>query len=153
EKIFRARWILPISRPPIQDGWVLTRGHAILAVGEHQPPLRDYPVEDLGNVAILPGLINAHTHLEFSALAQPVGFPGIKLCDWIGLVTALRRKPRRDPGKIIADGLEESRLAGVRLVGEIATTPWAGFRNRHCMETVAFAEVLGLSPERADEKL
>lgn len=153
EKIFRARWILPISRPPIQGGWVLTRGHAILDVGEDEPPPRDYPVVDCGDAAILPGLVNAHTHLEFSALAQPVGFSGIKLYDWIGLVIALRSKRRRDPGKIIADGLEESRVAGVRLVGEIATTPWPGFRNRHPTEAVAFAEILGLSSERADEKL
>ncbi len=152
EKVFRARWLLPISRPPIKRGWVLTRGHAILELGERKPP-SGYPLEDLGDVAILPGLVNAHTHLEFSGLTQPLGFPGIALHEWVGLVIDLRKKRRRDPGQLIAAGLAESRAAGVRLIGEIATTPWAGFRSRVTTETVAFAEVLGLSQERAAEKL
>lgn len=152
DKVFRGRWLFPISRPPIQRGWVLTRGHAILELGERNPPA-GYPVEDLGDVAILPGLVNAHTHLEFSGLSEPLGHPGIRLHEWIGLVLAARNKRRRDPGKVIAAGLAESHAAGVRLVGEIATTPWAGLRGRVNTETVAFAEVLGLSPERATEKL
>jgi len=152
DKVFRGSWLFPISRPPIQRGWVLTRGHAILELGERNPPV-GYPVEDLGDVAILPGLVNAHTHLEFSGLPEPLGRPGIRLHEWIGLVLAARNKRRRDPGKVIAAGLAESHAAGVRLVGEIATTPWAGLRSRVSTETVAFAEVLGLSPERATEKL
>lgn len=152
DKVFRGRWLFPISRPPIERGWVLTRGHTILDLGERTPPA-GYPVEELGDVAILPGLVNAHTHLEFSSLLQPLGFPGIALHQWIGLVIGLRNKRRRDPGRVIADGLAESRAAGVRLVGEIATTPWAGFRSRVTLETVAFAEVLGLAQERATEKL
>ncbi len=151
-KVFRCRWLFPISRPPMQRGWVLTRGHAILDFGDRDPP-SGYPVEDLGDVAILPGLVNAHTHLEFSGLASPLGHPGIRLHEWVGLVIASRNRRRRDPGRVIADGLAESQAAGVRLIGEIATTPWAGFRSQVTTETVAFAEVVGLLPERAAEKL
>ncbi len=153
EKVFRARWIFPIFRPPIQGGWVLTRGHAILAVGDQEPPPPGVPVEDLGDTAILPGLINAHTHLEFSDLTEPIGFTGIKLHDWVGMVIASRRKRRLDPGKAVAAGLDESQRAGVRLVGEIGTTPWAGFRHQQRTEAVVFAEVLGLSAQRAEETL
>lgn len=150
-KVFRSRWIFPISQPPIQNGWVLADGHRILDVGAGKPPEGDFPVDDLGDSAILPGLVNAHTHLEFSSLARPLGHPGITLPQWIGLVLAERRQTRRDPGKTIAAGLRESEAAGVRLVGEIATTPWAGFRHQHRSEVIAFAEVLGLSDQRADE--
>jgi aminodeoxyfutalosine deaminase len=153
QKVFRARWIFPISRPPIQGGWVLTHGHAVLEIGKDEPIPSGVPVEDLGDAAILPGLVNAHTHLEFSDLAEPIGHAGIKLYEWISLVVASRKKRRRDPGKVISAGLAESERAGVRLVGEIATTPWAGFRSRHELELVVFAEILGLSPERADERL
>jgi cytosine/adenosine deaminase-related metal-dependent hydrolase len=48
-------------------------------------------VEDLGQVALLPGFVNAHTHLEFSHLDRPLGQPGIALADWIRLVMATRR--------------------------------------------------------------
>lgn len=152
EKVFRGSWLFPISRPPIKNGWVLTHGHTVLELGAGRPP-SGYAIEELDDVAILPGLVNAHTHLEFSALMQPLGFPGITLHQWIGLVIGVRSKRRRDPGRVIADGLAESRAAGVRLVAEIATTPWAGFRSHVTTDTVAFAEVLGLAAERATEKL
>lgn len=152
-KVFRSRWIFPISQPPIEDGWVLAEGHRILELGDGKPPAGDFAVDDLGESTILPGLVNAHTHLEFSSLTRPLGRPGIALPEWVGLVLAERRQSRRDPGKTIAAGLQQCEAAGVRLVGEIATTPWAGFRHPHTTEIVAFAEVLGLADQRADEKV
>jgi len=151
-KIFRSRWILPISRPPIENGWVMARGHNVVAVGEDESWPPDVPVVELGNVAILPGLINSHTHLEFSDLIRPVGFPGIKLHQWIERVIR-NRSVRRDPGAVIAIGDALAAAGGARLVGEIATTPWAGFRNRLQTELIVFGEVLGLSNARAEERL
>ena len=65
------------------------------------------PVTDLGNVALLPGFINAHTHLEFSLLKQPLGQPGMPFADWIGEVVAFRRG-------LAAEGTD---LSGLRAAG------------------------------------
>ena len=57
---------------PIPDGLVTIQGRRIVAVGVETPACR---VRDLGNMAILPGLVNAHTHLEFSDFAAPPDIP------------------------------------------------------------------------------
>src|SRR5215469_2963312 len=55
-----ARWVFPMSGPPIADGVVSIAGERILAVGPRAAQRADV---DLGDVAVLPGLVNAHTHL------------------------------------------------------------------------------------------
>src|SRR5207302_1898542 len=74
---YHAAWVLPISEPPIRDGWVTVDRNRVVAVSR-RPPSRvqggeagavDAAIEiDLGNVALMPGLVNAHTHLELSYL-------------------------------------------------------------------------------------
>src|SRR5687767_5471874 len=58
-----ARWVFPVEGPPLPGGTVTLRGGRIVAVdprGVRRPDL------DLGHVALLPGLVNAHTHLDLS---------------------------------------------------------------------------------------
>src|SRR5213076_259445 len=60
-----ARWILPIDGPPLEHGTVTIDGERIAAVGPHG----DHPADvDLGDVAVLPGLVNTHTHLDLTGL-------------------------------------------------------------------------------------
>ena len=64
---YRARWVLPISSPPIEDGAVAVEGTTIAYVG----PLHGAPAghdEDFGNALLMPGLVNAHCHLELTAM-------------------------------------------------------------------------------------
>ncbi len=83
----RARVVFPVNGPPIERGVVTIDGERIVAVGEGAAQEN---VIDLGSVALLPGFVNVHTHLEFSHLRQPLGRPGISLADWIRLVIAER---------------------------------------------------------------
>jgi cytosine/adenosine deaminase-related metal-dependent hydrolase len=153
-KAWRARWVIPVDRPPIEGGVVTVARGRIVAVGGTTV---DGPLHDLGDVALLPGLVNAHTHLEFSLLQQPLGRPGIHFADWLAEVIEWRRvsgasDEERLPfqAEAIAAGLAESAAAGVVAVGEIATGLWndavAGLSSD--IELVAFAELLGLADER-----
>jgi len=117
----RARWVLPIAGPPIDGGHVAIVGERIESVGHARP---DGPVEDLGDVAILPGFVNAHTHLEFSDLAEPLGQPGLPFADWIRAVVAWRRARSDRADAAIARGLAECVASGTTSVGEIATSDW-----------------------------
>ena len=74
----RARWVLPVDRPPIESGWIEIAGDRIVDVG-HGPSAG---ADDLGDVAILPGLVNAHTHLELSWLAGRIA-PAGSMVEWI----------------------------------------------------------------------
>ena len=71
--IHRAPWLLPISRPPIADGGLAVQAGKILGVGSFREILRCYPgaeILDHPDTVLMPGLINAHTHLELSHLAH-----------------------------------------------------------------------------------
>ncbi|MGV3483865.1 MAG: amidohydrolase family protein [Planctomycetaceae bacterium] len=158
--VYRARWILPISRPPIRDGWIAIENGQVIDIGA-SAQARPGQAVDLGNVAILPSLVNAHTHLEFSNLDKPIGRPGIKLFDWVGEVVRARTAHESDSAGAVREGLRKSCEAGVGLVGDIATTPAAAIdvlpitaSDRPSRpELISMAEVLGLVASRSDQKL
>jgi aminodeoxyfutalosine deaminase len=153
---FRARWVFPIETPPIRDGVVRVANSRIVSVGKYVP---GESVTDLGDVALLPAFINAHTHLEFSLFETPLGRPGMRFADWIGEVVAFRRKLASEGTDLAAyfaeateAGLRESVEAGVAAVGEIAAMNWPHqpFAVNTSLCGTVFLELLGLSPERIE---
>ena len=141
---FRARYVFPVTAPPIPDGVVTVENGFIAAVGLEAP---NCPITDLGNVAIIPGLINAHTHLEFSGLSAPLGTPGMAFTDWIRLVVAYRR--RRANSLQIRIGANQCASHATVAVGDIVTTP-PGIGRRGITR---FFEFIGLKAELLDERL
>ncbi len=117
----KARYVFPVAGEPIRDGSVTVQGERILAVGK-TPEDRD--AEDLGNVAILPGLVNAHVHLELSGLDQPLGHPGIAFPEWLRQLTARHRSRAGEGGRGVELGLRESVQNGTTTLGDIAQPAW-----------------------------
>src|SRR5437870_2587088 len=67
--LLRAHFVAPIDKPPVADGAVVFRRDRILAVGRFAAVRKIHPdacIKDIGPSVILPGLINAHTHLELT---------------------------------------------------------------------------------------
>ena len=118
----RARWVFPVAGPPIRDAAVTISQGRIVAVGS---PPRDVPIEDLGQAAILPGLVNAHTHLEFSDLASPIGRPGMGLVEWLGSVIQHRAKVSTlEGGRRVSTGTDRApRLRGRRWSAQTRQDP------------------------------
>ncbi|MCL6504898.1 MAG: amidohydrolase family protein [Pirellulales bacterium] len=136
---YRARLVFPMAGPPIAGGVVAAREGRLVEVGPH----RNEPAADLGDVALLPGLVNAHTHLEFSSLDSPLGEAGLSMAEWIRLVVNYRRA-QASPVEACRRGLDESWRCGVRWLGEIATAGWqAEPFERSRLAGVVFAELLG----------
>src|SRR3954463_12986310 len=64
---YHARWVLPITQPPIENGTVVETGGKITYVGPRAAAPAG-PDRDLGDAVLLPGLINTHTHLELTVM-------------------------------------------------------------------------------------
>jgi cytosine/adenosine deaminase-related metal-dependent hydrolase len=119
-----SKWVLPVSQAPIRDGAVLVRDGRILAVGAAREVLPGFKglICDHGSGAILPGLVNCHAHLEFSALAGRIP-PQERWEDW--LEEALARREALTPAEVergVLRGIEKLRHCGTALVGEVTNT-------------------------------
>jgi cytosine/adenosine deaminase-related metal-dependent hydrolase len=97
----------------------------IAALGRLGRADTDEDIRDLGSVAILPGLVNAHTHLELSYLRDQVP-PAREFVTWVrGVVAARRQRPDpRAPEVLqgVEDGIAEAVRCGTALVGDISNT-------------------------------
>jgi cytosine/adenosine deaminase-related metal-dependent hydrolase len=147
---YHAAWVLPIAEPPIRDGWVAVDRGRVVAVGRRGPGNSrvEAGVEevDLGHVALMPGLVNAHTHLELSYMLDDVP-PAPDFVTWIRAVVEARREQPDPRAPKILDAVEraihESIDAGTAVVGDISNTlvtfePLA----RSALAGVVFYEIL-----------
>ena len=119
-RTYTARWVFPVGGPPLPNGVVTVSGDRIEAVEPHGTRTPD---EDFGNAAIIPGLVNPHTHLDLSGARGliPPTDPD-HFTDWLRGVIAYRRT--RTPEQVQADireGLAECLRFGTTLIGDIAS--------------------------------
>jgi len=121
--IYCARWVLPISSAPVLEGALAVDGTQIVAVGRRTELAARFPearFEDFGDAVILPGLVNAHSHLELTALrgyldAEESDFPV-----WLRKLT-IARMERMTPDDLYVSaawGACEAARAGVTSVGD-----------------------------------
>jgi aminodeoxyfutalosine deaminase len=120
---YHAHWLLPVAQPPVRNGWVDVELGRIVALGSGPAPSA-YDV-DLGPVALLPGLVNAHTHLELSYLCDTIP-PAAEFVDWIRAVVSARRGQPDPRASVILDAqrdaIAKAVASGTALVGDISNT-------------------------------
>lgn len=157
----RARSLLTMQGPALENGLITIHEGWITGINEADPP---EPIFDLGDVILMPGLVNAHTHLEFSDLSAPLP-AGDNFADWIRSVISHRQQQRNDPSgsngnstdqvqTIVKQGQRESIQSGVTTIGEISTVPGSQrWYQQSKAQTVLFQEVLGLGSEIVSDRL
>jgi cytosine/adenosine deaminase-related metal-dependent hydrolase len=124
-RLISAPWILPITQPPIAEGAIVVDDtDAILAIGRRADLLRLHPeaTEERADGCLLPALVNAHCHLELSALAGAVPGGG-GLIAWATKLIALVRSI--DPARATAAATAAAAAmvaAGTGAVGDVGNS-------------------------------
>ena len=148
---YHAAWVVPIEGEPIRDGWVMVDSGRIVALGRRAANDTTRGVE-LGDVALMPGLVNAHTHLELSYLRDQVA-PASSFTMWAREIIAERRKrmqqSSRDPivTAAIDAAIDESVRSGTAVVGEITNGLFVTYGKLAASPLVAvvFWELIGFN--------
>jgi cytosine/adenosine deaminase-related metal-dependent hydrolase len=123
--LYLADVVLPMSSPPCTRGAVRVEGPQIVAVGSAAglPPLPGEEVIDLGAATLLPGLINAHCHLDYTRFRGAIPSKH-SFTEWIKSINALRRSfTTKDYLESIAEGFDLLIRGGVTTVANIESFP------------------------------
>lgn len=139
ERILRVRWLLNPDQSPLENMEIVEQHGRIAEIRSLSSDARN-----VLPVILIPTLVNAHTHLEFSPLSEPI-HPAFPFQDWITAVIQWRRGGDPMIGHAVRRGLEESLRNGVTAVGEITTTQPVGDDDiaAQC-RVVSFREIIGL---------
>lgn len=153
--LYRARWVLPVAGGPIEDGAVMVRGLSIDAVGRYKDLRKGWPanaVVDLGEAAVLPGLINCHTHLDNSALAGRTPRGGGDMLAWIEAQGAAWAEiPDEERRKARNDAWQSLPSSGTVAVADITSSPFdTDMLGGEPLWGSIFQEVRGFGRDRAE---
>ncbi|HEY8561702.1 MAG TPA: amidohydrolase family protein [Pyrinomonadaceae bacterium] len=146
-KILTARHVVPVSSAPIEDGAVAFENDKLVAVGKKTDVIAKYPnaeTEDFGEAAVLPGFVNAHAHLELTAMRGFLDRFDDDFTRWLLTLTKVR-------GEILTDddvqsaatlGVVEGAHAGVTCFADIGRFAEHGFEalKRVGLRGVSFQE-------------
>jgi 5-methylthioadenosine/S-adenosylhomocysteine deaminase len=147
--VLSADWVLPIDGPPLADGAVALEDGRIAAVG---------PASELGEgerfeeAVILPGFVNAHSHLEYAVYA---GFgDGLPFDRWILVHIERKRRIGWDEFVAIARaGAAECLASGITTVGDAS---FSGAAAVACAElglrAIVYLEVFGRTTEELETR-
>ncbi len=154
--ILRARLVLPISQPPISNGAIWIEGERIRGVG----PWREFSgrrmeLVDLGDVVLMPGIINAHCHLDYTHMAGQFAPPKLFI-DWLKLITTAKSQwTTEDYIESWASGAAMLLRTGTTTVADIEAVPELLPRawDSTPLRIISFLEMIGITPRRPPEKV
>jgi cytosine/adenosine deaminase-related metal-dependent hydrolase len=152
--IIRARIVVTMHGAPIENGAVAVSGHRIVDVGKFDgvKTRNSGEVIDLGEQVLLPGLINAHCHLDYTCLRGEIR-PQKSFADWVRAINA--KKATLSPKDYVAsinDGFAEARRFGTTTIANLTAFPELIFQIQPPIRTCWFPELIDVRmPEHGNE--
>jgi cytosine/adenosine deaminase-related metal-dependent hydrolase len=154
--IYSARWILPVASTAIENGAVAVEGSLIIGVGardELTTRFPETPVRDFGEAAILPGLVNTHSHLELTAMRGYLEHEAGDFSAWLKKLT-IARLERMTPDDLYvaaAWGAVEAARAGVTCLGDASDEASSSMRALRDvgLRGIIYQESFGPNPAEA----
>ena len=157
-KIYSARWVVPGSATPIANGAVAIEDDLIVGVDTERVIVKRFPdfkIDSLGEAIILPGLVNAHTHLELTAMRGYLEYEERDFFAWLSKLT-LARLERMTPEDIHASatwGACEAVRAGITRVDDASASALMSMRALQDvgLRGVVYQESFGPDPRLVTE--
>jgi cytosine/adenosine deaminase-related metal-dependent hydrolase len=152
--IVRARKVVTMEGPPIENGAVAVSGNRIVDVGRFDDIKTRNAGDtlDLGEQVLLPGLINAHCHLDYTCLRGKIA-PQKSFTEWIRGINAEKATlGRKDYVASINEGFAEAKQFGTTTIANLTVFPELIPQIQPAVRTCWFAELIDVRmPERAIE--
>jgi cytosine/adenosine deaminase-related metal-dependent hydrolase len=152
--ILRARIVMPMSGPPIEDGAVVLKGERIVRVGKWKDVRGIGTTEDLGEVVLLPGLVNAHCHLDYTDIRIDRGRKSFT--QWVKAI--ISRKIKTSIGEYFVAWIRGAQMlahSGTTTVADIEAVsellPWVWESTP--LRVVSFLEITGVQSGIDPEKV
>jgi cytosine/adenosine deaminase-related metal-dependent hydrolase len=152
--IIRARAVVTMDGAPVENGAVAISGNRILDVGKFDEvkARNSGEIVDLGEQVLLPGLINAHCHLDYTCLRDKIP-PQKSFAGWIQAINA--EKAMLAPNDYVAsinEGFAEAKRFGTTTIASLTAFPQLTTQIDAPIRTSWFAELIDIrAPERAKE--
>lgn len=152
--IIKAKWILPVSTDPIENGAVVIDGSEIIDIGNAQEILarfKDHEVKDLNMAIVMPGLVDVYTHLEYSIFRGI--YDDLAYVPWLIKMRELISRLDGDDFKVsVRLGAMEAIRSGITCVGDVVSTD-SGFKAlaQSGMRALAFKKVIGMDDAILDD--
>ena len=157
--IYSARWVLPIASPSIDNGAVAVEGRKVVAVGKAQEVKARFPdatITDFEFSAILPGLINAHSHLELTVMRGFLESEEHDFFAWLRKLTRARMLMNDDDLLVSAmSGAIEAARAGITCVGDSSSVAGQAMKALGTvgLRGIVYQESFGPDPSVAQENV
>lgn len=157
--LYCAQWVLPVTAATIEDGAVAVEGALIIRTGKRHALVEEFPLADVENfpdAALLPGLVNCHSHLELTALRGYLEHEEDNFFAWLRKLTAARLE-RLTPDDLYVSagwGAIEAARAGVTCLGDASDTASSSLRALADvgLRGIVYQEAFGPDPKLAREQ-
>lgn len=157
--IYTARWVLPIAATVLEDAAVAVDQAKIIAVGSRSDVLAGFPgsrIEDFGQAAILPGLINTHSHLELTIMRGFLEREEYDFFAWLRKLTLARMAmTAEDLFASATCGVIEAARAGVTCLADASSAATEGMKALRAvgLRGIVYQESFGPDPALATENV
>ena len=157
--IYAARWVLPIASPVLEDAAVAVDEARIIGVGSRSDLLARFPdsrIEDFGQAVILPGLVNAHSHLELTIMRGFLEPEEHDFFAWLRKLTLVRMA--MTPEDLFASatcGAIEAARAGVTCLADASSAATEAMKalREVGLRGIVYQESFGPDPALASENV
>jgi len=151
--LYTADWVLPVCTPAMAQGAVLVEDGRVAWLGPQQAAPRGEQLREvaLGAAVLMPGLVNAHSHLELTLLRGCL--EGLDFRDWLRAVTLLRRDVLQPDDLLDAArvGVLEGLRHGITTYGDATDSAWPLTAMRELgVRGIGYVEVFGPDPAQCD---